>query len=149
MLTKLKNWGDKILAKIGVIGPEVEGFIVSAVKASKTLKDYLANKTVEVTVKSLFPDLTGAAYDQAVQGLIMAIKYLSQAENVVNAGTPDQMLQEFLKELQQDTPGTQETKIMRVAQEIVGFMHKNKWIRCVYDYLVQKYFTAQKVDKLP
>jgi len=106
---------------------------------------WIKNPPTEIELKALFPGLTDEDYAKLEAGIVEAIKYLTQAEEIITAGTPQAMLTLFVQDMQKDAPGLQKTKIMRIAQTLVKVLDNNKFLRSVYDWLVQGYFTKGRI----
>lgn len=67
---------------------------------------------------------------------------------VAGAGSPDQMLQLFLADVQKDVPGVQKTKVFAFVGQIVGYLDGNSKLDSLYNYLVSKYVLKGKLDAL-
>lgn len=145
MLTKIRELAEKILLKIGVISHQLEHYIETTLKATTMILGWIKNPPTEVQIKTLFPGLTDAEYAKIEAGIVEAITYLTQAEEIVTAATPQAMLALFLQDLQKDAPGLQKTKLMRIAQTVVKVLDNNTFLRSVYDWLVQGYFTKGRI----
>ncbi len=106
---------------------------------------WMAAPPTEVQIRTLFPGLTDAEYAKIEAGIVEAIKYLTQVEEIITAATPEQMLMLFLQDMQKDAPGLQKTKVMRIGKTIVKTLDNNTFLRSVYDWLVQMYFTKGRI----
>ena|ERR1700761_5095937 len=144
-MTKIREIAEKILLKLGVISHELENYIETALKGTTMILSWIKNPPTEIELKALFPGLTDEDYAKLEAGIVEAIKYLTQAEEIITAGTPQAMLTLFVQDMQKDAPGLQKTKIMRIAQTLVKVLDNNKFLRSVYDWLVQGYFTKGRI----
>lgn len=145
MLHKLKVLYQSILAKAGHIKDQVHTYIAMAIAFGQKLQETLKNPITELTIAAFVPAEYQHLVPQIQAIIAQAIGYLTQSTEVLNAGTPDQIFTAFVKTLQDDVPGLQKTKIMKLLQKIVSLLDGNSLFSSVYDLLVQKYYTAHKL----
>lgn len=144
-LQKIKDFFHNLIVRIGIISETLVGYINVVLGFGDKIESVLHNPITQLAIKEFVPSKDEAIVAKIEAAIPKAIAYLTKSKDVLEAGTPDQVFTAFMKELQKDAPGLQKTKIMRIAQEVVGFMDGNSLARSVYDMLVQKYFTGKKL----
>lgn len=136
---------ESIFARVGAISTKLDGYIKSGIAALGTLRSWSNNLPAEVAIRALFPGLTEAEYTAIENAIVKAIKYLTQSDTILNAGTPDQMLHAFLTDLSADTEGMKETKLLGFMQTVIGELDGNSLLPAVYKWLVNKFIAKSAV----
>ena len=144
-IEKLKAGTEAILAKVGFISARVSGYVSIALNLAGKLQAAIANPTVELTIKVILTELgiTDPNLEADIEAAMpKAIGYLTQSQEVLNAGTPDQMLQAFIKDIQTDLPTVQQSKIWNLGVKLVGILDGNSLPGKIYSLVMQKHDVA-------
>ena len=145
MFAAIKKWGESLAAKIGVITNEVKTYIEVGVGLLTNLENALANPLAQLVIKDLVPSQDEALVSRIENVIPEALKYLTQSDTVLAATTPDEMLQLFLKDIENDTAGMKQTKLLALIAAIVKELDGNSLLPAIYTWLVSKYAAHQTV----
>ena len=147
MFNKLKADFEALLTKIGLVSHRLVGYITIAISFGYNLISAISGPIGQIAIKDLLPTGQDAALvEDFIAAVVKGIGYLTQSQSILNAATPDAMLQLFLTDLKNDVPGLQKSKIFTLVVQIVGYLDGNSKIDSVYNFLVGKYFLKTKLD---